>query len=300
MSVGICVRNCEETIDEVIRSIIHQDFPHELMELIIVDDGSTDGTLKRVKKLVSRINIRTKVYRQNWKGLGATRNVVVQNAHGRYVIWVDGDMKLPRDFVRRQVEFMDIRPKVGAAKGRYKILESKNLVATLENARALYLQSSSSKLVGTGGSIYRVKAIKEAGGFDERIKGAGEDIDALIRMREKGWLLSTTNAEFYEQFKETVSELWLQYCWWGYGAHYVHHKHKHAISVVARLLPVAFLIGIFRFFRAYRSYHKLTYLLLPFHNALKETAWCVGFIKSHVDGYGYSNKQDANAGRKSV
>ena len=287
VTIGVCVRDCEETIEEVIRSVIHQDFPHELMELIIVDDGSTDRTLDRVKQLASRIDVHTKVYHQNWKGLGAARNVVVQNARGTYIIWVDGDMKLPTDFVRRQVEFMDINPKVGAAKGRYKILESKNIVATLENARAFHLRSSGSKLVGTGGSIYRAEAIKEAGEFDEHIKGAAEDIDALVKMRMKGWVLSTTSAEFYEQFKETWSGLWLQYYWWGYGAHYVCHKHEHAVSVVARLPPVALLIGILQFFRVYRSCHKLTYLLLPFHNSLKETAWCFGFLKSHMDGYGH-------------
>jgi len=43
-TIGVCVRNCEATIKEVINSIINQDFPHELMEVIIVDDGSEDRT----------------------------------------------------------------------------------------------------------------------------------------------------------------------------------------------------------------------------------------------------------------
>jgi len=136
-----------------------------------------------------------------------------------------------------------------------------------------------------------VEAIREVGGFDESIKGAGEDIDALIRMLKNRWLLSTTNAEFYEQFKESWSDLWLQYYWWGYGAHYVRHKHKNAVSVIARLPPVAFLTGILRFFRVYQSNRKMTYLLLPFHNTFRETAWCIGFLKSHMNGYGHKRQK---------
>jgi glycosyltransferase involved in cell wall biosynthesis len=287
VTVGICVRNCEDTIEEVITSVDDQDFPHELMELIIVDDGSTDNTLEHIKRFASRIDIRTKVYHQNWKGLGATRNVVVQNACGPYIIWVDGDMKLPRDHVRKQVEFMDNNPEVGAAKARYRLLNSRKIVAMLENSRAFCLRPESSKIVGTGGSIYRVKAIREIGGFDERISGAGEDIDALLRMRKMRWLLSAAEAEFYERFKENWKDLWLEYYWWGYGAHYVWHKHKHAFSVATRLPPVSFLTGFARFLFAFRLYRKFIYLLLPLQSIFKDAAWFFGFIRGHGDGYGH-------------
>ena len=287
VTIGICVRNCEETIEEVIDSVADQDFPHDFMELIIVDDGSMDSTLARVKRFASRSDMRTKVYHQSWKGLGAARNVVVQNACGQFIIWVDGDMKLPRDHVRKQVEFMDNNQKVGAAKARYKLLNSGKIVAVLENSRVFCLRSESSKIVGTGGSIYRVKAIREVGGFDKHISGAGEDVDALLRMQKMGWLLSRTEAEFYERFKESWRDLWLEYYWWGYGAHYVWHKHKHAISIAARLPPVSFLTGFARLLYAFRPYHKLIYLLLPVQSIFKDAAWFFGFIRGHNDGYGH-------------
>ena len=286
VTIGICVRNCEKYIEDAIKSVVNQDFSKNETEIIFVDDNSTDRTLEIIKDFASKTEIKTKVFHQSRKGLGASRNVVVKNADGQYIIWLDGDMKLPRDHVRKQVEYMDRNPKVGVARARYGFVKSKKLAAVLENSRAFDLRLNNPKLVGTGGSIHRVDAIREAGGFDESIKGAGEDIDALIRMLKNGWLLSTTNAKFYEQFKETWSSLWLQYYWWGYGAHYVQHKHKKSISVVTRLPPVAFFLGILRFFRVYRFHRKTTYLLLPLHNAFKETAWCVGFFKSHVDGYG--------------
>lgn len=295
VTIGLCVKNCEKTVGLALDSIMSQDYPHNLMEIIVVDDGSADRTLERVKRSVLRIDIRTRICHQNWKGLGKARNIVVQNARGQYVIWVDGDMKLARGHVRKQVEFMDNNPKVGAAKARYKLLNGRKIVAILENSRTFYLEPENSKIFGTGGSIYRVKAIREVGGFDERISGAGEDIDILLRIQQKGWLLSRTEAEFYERFKESWRDLWLQYYWWGYGAHYVWHKHKRAISVIPRLPPISFLIGFVRFLFAFKLYGRAIYVLLPVQNVFKNVAWCVGFIMSHNGGVGHNTKLHARA-----
>jgi glycosyltransferase involved in cell wall biosynthesis len=259
------------------------------MEIVIVDDGSTDKTLEIVKAFASRAEVITRVYSQHWKGIASARNVVVKESRGRYIIWVDSDMKLPKDHLRKQVEFMNHHLKVGAAKAHYGFLRAKKLVASLENSRAFDLQPNASKLWGTGGSIYRVNALREIGGFDERNKGAGEDIEALVRIQKKGWLLCTTSAEFYEEFKETWRDLWRQYYWWGYGAHFVHHIHANSICIGVRLPPVAFLIGILRLFKIFKHHPKILYLLLPLHNIFKETAWCVGFVNGHLDKYGHKS-----------
>jgi len=278
VTIGVCARNCANTIQEAIATIAGQGFPHSRMEVIVVDDGSTDNTLESIYRLVLAIDIRTTVFSQTWRGLGVARNVVVKNARGRYIIWVDSDMRLPEDHVEKQVEFMERNRKVGAAKARYGLVNSKSVVATLENSRGFFLRSESSNMVGTGGSIYRVEAIRDAEGFDEQIRGAGEDIDALIRIKKKGWLLSRTEAEFYERFKESWKDLWLEYYWWGYGARYVWHKHLDGVSIVTKLPPVTFLASFVRCIVIFRSYRKLTYLLLPLQGVFKDSAWVFGFL----------------------
>jgi glycosyltransferase involved in cell wall biosynthesis len=260
------------------------------MEIIVVDDGSTDKTLEIVRSFAEQNDVSIQVYSQKWKGIASARNLVVKKARGEYVIWVDADMTLSKNFVQKQVEFLGRHPRVGAAKGKYGFVRSDKIVAKLENCRAFNIMTPSREAWGTGGAIYRLSALREIGGFDGEINGAGEDIDALIRLKKRGWLTSLTDAIFYERYKENWRELWKQYFWWGYGAHFVKHKHKNFISVFARLPPVALVAGALRFLKAFKYEHNLIYLILPFYELFKEMGWLIGFIVGHFNGYGHTER----------
>ena len=291
VTVGLCVKNEEANIKEAIGSILNQDFPHELMELIVVEGYSKDKTLAIIEENLQKTDIKYEFFHEN-KGLGTARQIVVENAHGDYIVWVDGDMTLPRDYVRKQVEFMERNPAVGIGQGKYGMCPGASLVATLENIVYVvdslkYGGKAIPRLPGTEGSIYRVKAIRQVRGFDEHIKGAGEDIEAAYRIRAAGWLLYMTQAVFYERCKETWKNLWDQYFWWGYGGHYLFHKDRR-INPIYEMLPlVGFLAGLFRSFIAYKLTRRKVVFLLPLHYTFKRIAWCFGFAKGHTDGYGH-------------
>jgi GT2 family glycosyltransferase len=115
-------------------------------------------------------------------------------------------MMLSTDFVRKLVEFMErapyyVRklvifieqhPEAGITKGKQSLEPGGNLLATLE----AYLRAVSSivdyksektrsKALGTGGSIYRVEAIEQVGGFDQNIRGYGEDWDVEMQSEQQ-------------------------------------------------------------------------------------------------------------------
>ena len=284
VTVGVCARNGEDTISDAIESIVGQDFPHELMEVIFVDDGSTDRTLTIIRDYVPKMDMHVKVFHHEWKGLGYSRNVVVNNANSEYIIWVDADMILPRDFVRKQVEFMDRNPNVGVGKGRYIMYHATSLVAYLENVESVVEffsceQKSLSKPLGTGGSAYRVKAIKKAGGFDENIKGVGEDMDAENRIREADWLLQTSEAEFYEKRRRSWKDLWNEYFWHGSGGRKIVRRVSHFSLLFNMFPPIAILTVFSRSCHAYKLVHKKVVFLLPLHWVFKRTAWFFGFVR---------------------
>jgi len=285
VTIGVCVRNSAATIHEAIKSILLQDFPHKLIEVIFVDDGSRDETFSIIKNYISRMDMAVKVFKHGWRGLGPSRNVVVNNASGDYIIWVDADMILPKDHVRKQMKFMEEHKMVGIAKARYGMFLDENLVAILENIPyvidGLRARSCNSKLPGTGGSIYRVKAIKDVGGFDENLVGVGEDQDVAYRIRDAGWLIKTSDAFFFERREKSWSALWKKYIWYGYGNYFLYRKNRSVFKLYKMIPPAGFLAGLLYSFPAYRLTGQKKVFLLPLHYFFKFTAWCLGFISAH-------------------
>lgn len=283
VTIGVCVKNCEDLVADALESIAEQVFPHELMETILIDDGSTDKTLDVMKRKARKLKTVTRIIHQEWKGLGQARNAVVNNSAGKYIIWVDCDMQLAKDFVREQVEFMERHSDVGVAKGSYGIYEA-NMVSTLENMEFITTNSRRMRRLdpnplGTGGSIYRIKAIREVGGFNDSIKGSGEDADAEFRINKAGWLLDTTSAVFYEKRRNTWRSLLQEYFWHGKGSSRVVKRYT-STNPYKLLPPVAFVIESIRIVVAYKLTRRKIALLLPIHYAFKRTAWIVGLLQS--------------------
>jgi glycosyltransferase involved in cell wall biosynthesis len=290
-TVGLCVKNSEETIEETVNSIACQDFPHEKMEVIVVDGKSEDRTLSIIQNGLSTSDIQMKIYDDQGKGLGPARQIVVDNARGIYIIWIDGDVVLPKDYVRNQVQFMIQNPRVGAAQGNWGISGTKSFVAMLENLGELdhKYEDRHPHTIGTIRGIYRVEAIKQAEGFDKFIKGAAEDIDLSFRIWKQGWLLAKNQVTLYHKFRATWSDLWKEYSWWGYGDHYISHKHPRLVVKWHKVPIVCAIGGLLHAFTAYRvSYQKKSFIL-PLHHFFKASAWWFGFLKSNLDGYGHKS-----------
>ena len=224
VTIGFCVKNAENVVKDAIESIVKQDYPHENMELLIVDGCSEKN------------------------------------------------------------------PYVGIGRAIYGILLDSNLIAFLENIPFVVECLKHPKdvplgICGTEGAIYRVEAVKQAGGFDTRIKGAAEDTDLAERIKKLGWSACLTNAIFYEKCKDTWKTLFNQYIWWGYGGYYRFRKTKNFIELLKMTPMAGFLAGLLRFPIAYKLTRRKSLLLLPFHYSFKRIAWFIGFFRGHLDDY---------------
>lgn len=87
LSVIIPVYNCEKYLDKVINSIEIQDVDYEL---ILVDDGSSDGSLEICRKY-ALVNRRIRVYSKKNKGVSSARNLGIEKARGKYINFIDAD-----------------------------------------------------------------------------------------------------------------------------------------------------------------------------------------------------------------
>lgn len=100
LSVVIPTHNVEPWIDELLASVLTTSFPE--MEVIVVDDHSTDGTLQRVRELAAA-DPRVHLLIAHERGGARARNVGLAAARGRYVAFADGDDIIPPGSYERLV-----------------------------------------------------------------------------------------------------------------------------------------------------------------------------------------------------
>jgi glycosyltransferase involved in cell wall biosynthesis len=296
VTIGLCFRNAERTIKECLENILSQDYPQELMEIIMVDGKSTDNTIEIAQNMVSKSNILSRLYCDDGEGLGRARQIVLDKASGKYVVWIDSDVLVSRDFVRSQVRFMEENPQVGVATGKYIYNENadKTLPASLQSL-SRYLGSIEFTytkqyrgLPPNDASIYRIAASEQVGGFDKNIRGASEDEDIIFRMVESGWVISVNaDAKFSAFTRESWQSLWKERMWFGYGKHFISHKHEGLHVRTPMLPPIGFVVGLKEGVRAYKLTLKTKSFLLCFYYCFSGTASWFGFLNAHFEGYGH-------------
>jgi glycosyltransferase involved in cell wall biosynthesis len=102
VTIGIVVKNMENTILNAINSTFNQDYPHERIEIIVVDGYSIDKTVDILKLHLDINDIKYEIFFEK-VGLGYARQIVVNNAKGKYIIWLDGDMILSKEYVKKMI-----------------------------------------------------------------------------------------------------------------------------------------------------------------------------------------------------
>ncbi len=94
-SIIVPAYNRRDEIKELVQSFQQLDFPGDRFELIIVDDGSTDGTPDWVQSFQKRVDYRLRLVRQANRGPGAARNKGMEVAEGDFFIFLDSDVTVP-------------------------------------------------------------------------------------------------------------------------------------------------------------------------------------------------------------
>lgn len=100
VSVVIPAYNCSKTIQRCLDSVLSQS--HSRLQVVAVDDGSTDGTLACLRAYAARDSRLTVVHQENG-GVSAARNKALTLCEGKYVQFVDSDDSLAPDAVRHMV-----------------------------------------------------------------------------------------------------------------------------------------------------------------------------------------------------
>ena len=177
--------NSEKTIDLCISSLVKLDYPKQCLDILIVDDGSIDGTTKKLKQY-SEI----KVIESPHAGPAATRNNGIQNATGDIIVFTDSDCEVKPDWIKKIIMDLDDADGVGGS----------IIAANLDSYTEKFEQNRRERLYGTikrrinhlpsCNLAFRRQALESIGGFDEDFgRASAEDYDLCQRFTDSGSIL---------------------------------------------------------------------------------------------------------------
>lgn len=106
VSVIIPAYNIEDYIGKCLDSVLSQDFDQSQMEIIVIDDGSTDKTGEVIDNYASKHNLIRPIHKKN-EGVSAARNDGIEAANGEYIFFFDGDDFQEKETCRELIEIAD-------------------------------------------------------------------------------------------------------------------------------------------------------------------------------------------------
>ncbi|MFG2084667.1 MULTISPECIES: glycosyltransferase family 2 protein [unclassified Spirillospora] len=107
VSVIVPVYNCRETVGRTLESAFAQTLPADQVEIIAVDDGSTDGSAELLDELARAHDRLVVIHQPNSGGAGAPRNRGLDRASGRFVFFLDADDRLGPEALARMTEMAE-------------------------------------------------------------------------------------------------------------------------------------------------------------------------------------------------
>ena len=236
VSVLIPMHNEEKVAGNVLNALLNVDYPHEKLEIIPIDDNSSDGTRKILESYAEKYpNLIHPVFRDSSavRGKPSSLNDAIKVANDEIIIVFDADYIPSKGLVRDLVvSFLD--PEIGAVMGRVIPLNvSKNLLTRLielERSGGYQVDQQARYNLGLipqyGGTVggFRRELILKFGGFDPKV--LAEDTELTIRTYVSHKKVAYMNrAECYEESPETWDARARQIRRWSRGHNQVMFKY---------------------------------------------------------------------------
>jgi glycosyltransferase involved in cell wall biosynthesis len=204
VSILIPCYNAERWIAQCIDSALAQTWPEK--EVIVVDDGSTDGSLEIIARFGNRIRWETGPNR----GGNAARNRLLQLARGEWLQYLDADDYLLPDKVARQMEFAASRPEATIVIGPMTLEywsghSSWRESLPIPEPHDLWVLLARWFLPGTGSGIWAKRTILDVGGWNEHQPCCQEhELYLRMLMAGKHFTLCPHDGLIYRQWSEAT------------------------------------------------------------------------------------------------
>ena len=189
VTVIIACYNHEAYIEQSIASVLAQTYSN--IELLVIDDGSTDGSVAVIERLLASHNFN--FVAQANQGLSKTLNEAIARAQGSLMAPFGSDDVMLPDRLRQQVEYLLDKPNVGICAGDIQLIDaSGHIVAASSGKRTVFRRLDFADVIldrvpfpPAASMLLRKDALQQAGGFDPTIRL--EDLQIWLKITHAGY-----------------------------------------------------------------------------------------------------------------
>jgi glycosyltransferase involved in cell wall biosynthesis len=207
ISVVVCTFNGRRSLWECLDGLLRLDYPN--YEVVVVNDGSTDGTEQIAEKYGMRL-----ITTEN-RGLSSARNTGLQAATGEIVAYIDDDAYPDPHWLRYVANTFMNSNHVGvggpniAPPGDGPIAEC--VAHSPGNPVHILLSDTEAEHIPGCNMAFRKSALEAIGGFDTQFRIAGDDVDACWQLQQRGGTLGfNAGAVVWHHRRNSVKAYWRQ------------------------------------------------------------------------------------------
>ena len=235
VSIIIPAYNESQYIAGCIASVLALDYPKNKLEIMVVDDGSTDDTAAIARSFCKK-NPHLKVWSKPNSGKADSMNQAIARAKGELVACLDADSYASPYSLRRMLAHFD-GPDVAAVASAVKIRRARNIIEEVQRIEYFYylftrriLNVLNCVTVTPGPfSVFRRELILKMGGFDRT--SLVEDQEIALRLQKAGWRInSSLDTDIYTEIPHNFSELMKQRTRWQRGGFWNSMKYLDLIN----------------------------------------------------------------------
>lgn len=250
VSILIPAYNEEDAIAKTIENIVKIDYPRNMLEILVIDDGSRDKTYEIAKKHESKL---VKVFTKKNGGKANAINFGLKRAKNDFVVVMDADSLPNKDALINCMKYFD--EKKVAAVTAHIMPKRTNLLQKFQHIELMVvnlqrkLQESPNIINCTPGpfSVYRKDILMQVGGFDE--KNLVEDVEIAWRLISKGYKIRMAFDAMVDCiYPYSFRMWWKQRTRWGIGGiqtlfKYISHLFKRSSHGVGSYLVPTSIAG---------------------------------------------------------
>jgi len=212
VSINLLLFNGKKYIKDCLNSVLAQTYPN--IEILVIDNASTDGSVKCLNSHIRRFALNSQIRIINNKrnfGFAEAHNQGIRDSKGKYILCLNQDVILDKDYITEAVKILEKNPKIAAVQGKLlrldrnlkptNIIDSTGLVM-LKNRRIISRGQGKvdgeeykrpEEIFGVDGAapVYRREALEDVKVDNEVFDGDffayKEDVDLSWRLRLYGW-----------------------------------------------------------------------------------------------------------------